>query len=129
MKNGPGYLRLYEEGSLGERVRLLEEKLVSCSLCPRQCGVDRTKGQIGACGVDAGPKVAAINIHPWEEPPISGAGGSGTIFFSGCTLQCLFCQNFPISRMGVGRSMTAEELAAGMVDLQKKGAHNINLVT
>jgi putative pyruvate formate lyase activating enzyme len=91
--------------------------------------VNRKEGQLGACRVDARPKVAAVNIHRLEEPPISGSRGSGTIFFSGCTLKCLYCQNYPISQLGVGRSMTVEELAEAMLKLQEKGAHNINLVT
>ena len=125
----PGYVRLYENGVLAERARALEELLRSCVVCPRMCRVDRAAGEVGACGVDARPKVAAMSIHPWEEPPISGDRGSGTIFFSGCTLNCIFCQNYPISQMGVGRIMTVEDLAEGMLDLQTKGAHNINLVT
>ncbi len=91
--------------------------------------MNRNAGQMGACGTDGRLKVAAINIHPWEEPPISGTRGSGTIFFSGCTLRCIFCQNYPISQLGVGREMTARELASSMLQLQSKGAHNINLVT
>ena len=79
--------------------------------------------------MDARPKVAAMSIHRWEEPPISGTRGSGTVFFSGCTLQCLFCQNYPISQLGVGRYCRVEELAEGFLDLQRKGAHNVNLVT
>lgn len=125
----PGYIDLYERGVLAERARILAESLRSCRLCPNRCGVNRIEGKLGACGVDAGPKVASINIHPWEEPPLSGKSGSGTIFFTGCTLECLFCQNYPISQMGVGRSMSVEELAAGMLRLQKQGAQNINLVT
>ncbi len=70
-----------------------------------------------------------MNLHLWEEPPVSGTRGSGTIFFSGCTLKCIFCQNYPISQLGVGRAMSIEDLATGMLDLQDKGAHNINLVT
>jgi len=108
---------------------LLDELLSSCALCPRQCKVNRKAGDVGACGVDARPKVAAVNIHLWEEPPISGTRGSGTIFFSGCTLKCVFCQNYPISQLGVGRPMSAEKLAQEMLALQWKGAHNINLVT
>jgi putative pyruvate formate lyase activating enzyme len=73
--------------------------------------------------------VAAINLHQWEEPPVSGSCGSGTIFFSGCSMECLFCQNYPISRLGVGRYMDVRDLAMGMVKLQERGAHNINLVT
>jgi putative pyruvate formate lyase activating enzyme len=128
-KEKPTYLTLYEEGILTERARLLDEMLQWCALCPRQCRVNRKAGELGACGVDARPKVAAVNIHPWEEPPISGIRGSGTIFFSGCTLKCVFCQNYPISQLGVGRYMSVENLAQEMLTLQRKGAHNINLVT
>ncbi len=125
----PGCIALYRQGVLAERARALEEVLSECSLCPRKCRVNRLEGELGACRVDARPKVAAMSIHPWEEPPLSGAGGSGTIFFTGCTLKCLFCQNYPISQLDVGRYMTVEELASGMLKLQKKGAQNINLVT
>ena len=125
----PGYLRLSESGLLAERARALEDLLHHCVLCPRQCRVNRNGGEPGACGVDSRPKVAAMTIHPWEEPPISGTRGSGTIFFSGCTLKCIFCQNYPISQMGIGRTISVEELAGGMLKLQKQGAHNINLVT
>lgn len=125
----PGYLTLHETGALSERARILEEKLESCTLCPRRCRVNRRAGETGACGVAAGAKVAAINIHPWEEPPVSGPRGSGTVFFSGCTMKCLFCQNYPISQLGAGRIMSPEELAAGMMKLQGRGAANINLVT
>jgi putative pyruvate formate lyase activating enzyme len=125
----PSYLALYQQGILAERAGLLDEMLGCCELCPRQCKVNRKAGEVGACGVGARPKVAAVSIHPWEEPPISGTRGSGTIFFSGCTLKCLFCQNYPISQLGVGRTMGVEELAEGMLTLQRKGAHNLNLVT
>ena len=127
--NPPGYLKLFETGQLIERAKLLQEMLGACRLCPRRCEVNRSKGELGACGVDWQPKVAAISIHRWEEPPISGTGGSGTIFFSGCTLHCTFCQNYPISQLGVGRKMSVEQLAAGMLRLQRRGAHNLNLVT
>ncbi len=125
----PGYLDLLESGELLRRARALDAKLEECDLCPRKCGVDRKNGKVGYCGVAALPRVASINIHRWEEPPISGTGGSGTIFFSGCTLRCIFCQNYPISQMGVGRDLSHEELAGGMLGLQKRGAHNINLVS
>jgi putative pyruvate formate lyase activating enzyme len=128
-KEEPSYLALYEQGILAERARLLDDMLTSCTLCPRHCKVNRKAGRLGACGVDARPKVAAVNIHPWEEPPISGTRGSGTIFFSGCTLKCVFCQNYPVSQLGVGRQLSVEELAEKMLTLQRKGAHNINLVT
>jgi putative pyruvate formate lyase activating enzyme len=120
---------LLETGELLQRAEALEAKLEKCDLCPRRCGGDRKSGKTGFCGVGSLPRIASINLHLWEEPPISGSRGSGTIFFSGCTLKCIFCQNYPISQLGVGREMSVEELAAGMLDLQKKGAHNINLVT
>ncbi len=125
----PGYSELSRIGELSRRAGILQEKLRSCDLCPRKCGVDRISGKAGFCGVDHRLKIAAINIHPWEEPPISGTRGSGTIFFSGCTLRCLFCQNYPISQLGVGREISDDELASEMLRLQKKGVHNINLVT
>lgn len=125
----PGYLELFETGVLAERARILDESLRCCTLCPRGCRVDRKAGQTGFCGVGAEPRVAALSIHPWEEPPLSGSRGSGTVFFSGCTLKCVFCQNYPISQLGVGRTLSVGDLAAGLIELQKKGAHNINLVT
>lgn len=129
MIHRPGYLELAQKGALWERARVLEDLLNACALCPKRCRVNRNQGELGACGVDSRPKVAAMNIHPWEEPPISGTAGSGAIFFSGCTLQCLFCQNYPISQMGVGRMVSVHDLAEGMLRLQQRGAHNINLVT
>ncbi len=125
----PGYLELLESAELLRRAQALEARLEKCDLCPRKCGVDRRSSPSGYCGGGALPKVASINLHHWEEPPISGSGGSGTIFFSGCTLRCIFCQNYPISQMGVGRQIGIEELACGMLELQNKGAHNINLVS
>jgi len=128
-KETPAYLALHRQGILAERSRLLNDLLTSCELCPRRCGVNRQAGELGACGVDARPKVAAFSLHHWEEPPISGTRGSGTVFFSGCTLHCLFCQNYPISQLGVGRYLTVAQLAEEMLALQRKGAHNLNLVT
>ncbi len=91
--------------------------------------MDRLAGERGFCGVGLLPKVAAVSVHHGEEPPITGTRGAGNIFFSGCNLRCLFCQNYPISQMGVGREMAVEELATAMLSLQSRGAHNINLVT
>lgn len=125
----PGYLSMVESGELAERAYSLRRMLRSCTLCPRRCRVDRISGDRGACGVDARPMVAAMSVHPWEEPPISGLRGSGAIFFSGCSLNCVYCQNYPISQMGVGRTIEVEDLANGMLELQRKGVHNINLVT
>ena len=123
------YLELFETGELLRRAQALDARLGRCDLCPRACGVDRKSTKLGYCGIGSLPRVASINLHPWEEPPISGTRGSGTIFFSGCTLRCIFCQNYPISQLGVGREMSVDDLASGMLDLQGKGAHNINLVT
>jgi putative pyruvate formate lyase activating enzyme len=125
----PSYLALLETGELSQRAEALDARLEKCDLCPRACGVDRKRGQVGYCGQGVLPRVASINLHPWEEPPISGTRGSGTIFFSGCTMKCVFCQNYPISQLGVGREISVEDLASGMLELQEKGAHNINLVT
>ena len=130
---GPGsvgsYLELFETGELLRRADALDARLGRCDLCPRACGVDRKNAKLGYCGIGSLPRVASINLHPWEEPPISGTRGSGTIFFSGCTLRCVFCQNYPISQLGVGREISVNDLAFEMLDLQNKGAHNINLVT
>ena len=101
----------------------------SCSLCPRMCGVDRTAGQRGYCGAPATAVVAKTMIHRWEEPALAGSGGSGAIFFGGCTLGCIYCQNRAISRKPVGREVTSAELRAMMEDLIAQGAENIDLVT
>jgi len=106
------------------------EKLLSnCSVCPRRCGVNRMKGEVGFCRSGFLPKVASYNLHFGEEPPISGSRGSGTIFFSNCNMRCVYCQNYPISQFGVGNEVEIAELADMMLSLQSRGAHNINLVT
>ena len=102
---------------------------VNCQLCPRQCGVDRTAGQRGYCGGPAGAVVAKAMVHKWEEPALAGSGGSGTIFFSGCSLGCIYCQNRAISRGMVGRQVDGPELRNMMEDLISQGAENIDLVT
>ena len=99
-----------------------------CTLCPRLCGVDRRTGT-GYCGSGSLAKVARAAKHHWEEPCISGTAGSGTVFFSGCTLGCVFCQNREISRGGVGKELTAEQLAESFRRLENQGVHNLNLVT
>ena len=99
-----------------------------CILCPRLCGVDRTE-RVGYCGSGSLPKVARAAKHHWEEPCISGTEGSGTVFFSGCTLGCVFCQNREISRGGTGREVTVEHLADIFKRLEGQGVHNLNLVT
>lgn len=125
----PGYLPLHRSGELSRLIEAAYSLLAPCRLCPRECGVDRLSGEEGFCRSGAVPKVASWTLHPWEEPPISGTRGSGTIFFSGCTGRCLFCQNYPISQLGVGNVVTVERLAEMMIELQQRGAHNINLVT
>ena len=100
-----------------------------CTQCPRACGVDRGAGECGYCGVPWGFRVARASLHRWEEPSISGTRGSGTIFFSGCNLRCIFCQNRVISHETMGRELDAEGLSNVMLRLRDAGAHNINLVT
>lgn len=100
-----------------------------CTLCPRECKVDRTNNEIGLCGVSNKIKVARIAPHYYEEPPISGKNGSGAIFFSGCNLKCIYCQNYDISKFNFGKNITITKLAEKMIELQNMNVHNINLVT
>ena len=101
-----------------------------CTLCPRRCGAERTETEgHGFCGMPAGLRVARAALHLWEEPPLSGTRGSGTVFFSGCTLRCCYCQNREISAGGFGRAVTTERLREIFEELIAQGAHNINLVT
>lgn len=101
-----------------------------CSQCPRSCGAERTEERKGGvCAMPSLPVVARAALHFWEEPPISGSRGSGTVFFSGCNLRCVFCQNSLISQEGFGRLVTVERLRAVFEELIAQGAHNINLVT
>ena len=106
----------------------IKNPYTSCSLCAHRCGVDRTR-TLGACRMTDKLRVARASLHMWEEPPISGSRGSGTVFFSGCSLGCIYCQNKAISRGECGTALTAEELAALALRLEREGAHNINLVT
>lgn len=101
-----------------------------CTLCPRNCKVNRDAGEIGVCGVK-GPGIvgARAALHMWEEPCISGEHGSGTVFFSGCPLRCVYCQNYDIAHAQRGKKITVERLAEIFLELAEKGAHNINLVT
>ena len=99
-----------------------------CELCPRRCGANRAAGQAGYCGAGGTLKAARAALHFWEEPCISGTRGSGTVFFSGCTLRCCYCQNYPISAQCFGKEITVERLAGIFLELQRQGAHNINFV-
>ncbi|HQL90613.1 MAG TPA: hypothetical protein PLQ15_08430 [Syntrophales bacterium] len=111
------------------RILLLRERMRRCSLCPRECGVNRLDGQTGFCGLGAGAVLARALPHFGEEPPISGTAGAGTLFLSSCNLRCPFCQNYRISREGMGEATDRETLAGRMLELALKGCHNIELVT
>jgi putative pyruvate formate lyase activating enzyme len=123
------YLDLYQSGELLQRVREAYRRLAACDLCPHDCGVNRITGEPGVCGAGLLPRIASANVHRGEEPPISGSRGSGTIFLTGCSLKCRFCQNFPISQLGNGEELTTAALAGRMLKLQRQGVHNINFVT
>ena len=111
-------------GQEGEKMRY-----VNCKLCPRQCGVDRTAGEKGFCGCPDTALVAKTMLHKWEEPVLAGSGGSGAIFFGGCTLGCVYCQNRAISAAPTGEPVTSDQLRSMMEDLIAQGAENIDLVT
>ena len=129
MRFEPAYVQLFRSGQLTARSQEASRLLASCQLCPRRCGVDRTRGELGYCRNGALPVVASHNAHHGEEPPVSGPRGSGTIFFAHCNLRCAYCQNWPISQQGQGKEVSCDELAGMMLELQKRGCHNINLVT
>ena len=103
--------------------------MANCRTCPRKCGADRTSGMAGVCKTDNKIYISRAAPHYWEEPCISGKNGSGTVFFSGCNLGCVYCQNRKISRFAVGEAVSVSELAEIFVQLQESGVHNINLVT
>ena len=107
----------------------MDSMLRSCRLCPRRCGIDRTNGETGFCRAGALPRVALVSLHHWEEPCISGARGSGTVFFSRCNLACVFCQNHEISQTDQGADISINRLADIFLEQQGRGAHNLNLVT
>lgn len=125
----PGYIRARQTGRLQQAVQLALDMLPSCTLCPRQCRVNRTGKEAGYCGTGRQATVASYSPHFGEEPPLVGDHGSGTIFFSHCNLQCVFCQNHDISIQGDGHIIFPDQLAAMMIRLQAQGCHNINLVT
>jgi putative pyruvate formate lyase activating enzyme len=108
------------------------DQLAHCECCPRKCGVNRLEGRTGFCRIAAEARISYAGLHSGEEPPISGTHGSGTIFFAGCNLRCVFCQNYQISQefqASEMKTLTTDALADEMLRLQKKGAHNINLVS
>ena len=107
----------------------MNELLNECVLCPRRCMINRNNGEIGFCKAGNKFKIAKAYLHMWEEPPITGVNGSGTIFFSNCNLRCLFCQNYYIGEEGNGVEISIDRFSDICLDLQKQGATNINLVT
>jgi len=125
----PSYLELEEKGILSQRIEKLYSIYENCYLCPRNCRVDRTKGETGKCKATSKVKVSSAFPHFGEERPLVGKRGSGTIFFSNCGLRCVYCQNYEISIEGEGVEISDERLAAMMMTLQRMGCHNINLVT
>ena len=104
-------------------------ELEKCEICPHRCKVNRENGQIGRCKCNDKIKIALASIHEFEEPCISGNNGSGTVFFSNCNLNCMYCQNYEISQLGKGREISIEELSDIFISQQGKGVNNINLVT
>jgi len=124
-----GYLPLLESGELLRRVEKLNKMLENCVLCPHQCKVNRLKGERGYCKTLNNVVVSGAEPHFGEEDELVGHNGSGTIFFSHCNLRCAFCQNYEISYCGEGKEMTVQQLSEIMLSLQKRGCHNINLVS
>ena len=125
----PSYLELEKKGLLSERVEKLYSHYENCTLCPRDCRVNRKDGQTGKCQATAKVKVSSAFPHFGEEAPLVGQKGSGTIFFSNCSLRCIYCQNYEISLEGEGVEISDQRLAETMIKIQKMGCHNINLVT
>lgn len=117
------------EAEFRRRIRSAYGRMASCDLCPRRCGARRLAGETGVCGAALKPRVFVWNLHRGEEPPVSGTRGSGTVFFSGCNLMCCYCQNYPLSQLRHGHELTVGDLAGALLELQAKGAHNINFVT
>lgn len=120
---------LLTDSDWNQKIAAAWELASSCRLCPRACRVDRRAGALGFCRAPGHLHISSIFPHHGEEPPLSGTGGSGTVFFSHCTLRCSYCQNHQISHDGQGREYTVAELATQLLSLQKRGCHNINLVT
>jgi len=128
----PNYLVLYESGELAERVLALEKLLFSCTVCPLDCGNDRTRGELARCYSGRLPVVSSYTPHFGEEPALTGTRGAGNVFFGNCNLRCVYCQNYQISqahRAQIKNEVTHERLAEMLLELQAKGCHNINFVS
>ena len=128
-KSYPSYLELYRDGTLKKRAKELQSVYENCTLCPRDCRVDRTKKEVGKCQATSTVKVSSTFPHFGEEGPLVGTKGSGTIFFSNCGLRCVYCQNYDISFEGSGSEISDLRLAEAMIRVQEFGCHNVNLVT
>ena len=122
-------LQKLDEAELDERIREAHELLQPCRVCPRKCGAKRLDGERGFCGAGRELEISSCGPHFGEESVLVGACGSGTIFLIGCSLRCVFCQNYDISHLGRGYEVSAEQLAGAMMELQTRGCHNINSVT
>jgi putative pyruvate formate lyase activating enzyme len=129
VKYEPRYLELSSSGDLKDRVEILKQILNDCTLCPRNCHVNRNIGEKGKCRVGKELIISGVHPHFGEEDCLVGRNGSGTIFFASCNMNCIYCQNYEISRFKQGEIVTVETLAESMLFLQKIGCHNINLVT
>jgi putative pyruvate formate lyase activating enzyme len=125
----PRYMKLHRHGKLRIRGEELWQAMQACQLCPRQCGVNRLAGEEGFCQASSKLEIASFHPHFGEEKPLVGNGGSGTIFFSNCSLRCVFCINWEISQGGRGKTRSIAQLADMMLHLQEIGCHNINVVT
>jgi putative pyruvate formate lyase activating enzyme len=133
-RKNPSYLALHRDGTLQERARAARQLLRNCTVCPHACGVNRLAGELGKCRIGGRARVASFGAHFGEEAPLVGKSGSGTIFFEGCNLHCIFCQNHDISHIDSQgdtspQAVADADLAAIMLNLQGQGCHNINLVT
>lgn len=125
----PSYLKLYNEGELSLRLERALSLIEACTLCPRECRVNRLEGETGFCRTGRKAKIASYNAHFGEEAPLVGRHGSGTIFISSCNLLCSFCQNYDISHLSEGVEVDPEQMASMMIELADRGCHNINIVT
>lgn len=124
----PLYLEAYNNGRLREIITSLESQLKHCQLCPRECKVNRYNST-GTCGQSAFAKISAAVLHFGEEPPLVGKGGAGAVFFSGCSMKCVYCQNFGFSQMNRGKEISAEELGEQFLKIQESGGETLDLVT
>ena len=126
----PVYIKTYKSGELQKKIARFKQILSNCTLCPRNCRVRRTENKSGVCKTGRLAQVASFDLHFGEESPLVGHGGSGTIFFAHCNLGCVFCQNYSISQTDTRfQEVYPNQLAFIMLELQKKGAENINFVT